>query len=107
MKPAPESSTSVSASSTTMSALVQRRARRPEPDRPPSFSTSLMSVLRHVQRRREAEDDAGAEADRREEGEDAAVEGELDPVRLADVGDRGVEQPDADHREAEPEQRRR
>jgi hypothetical protein len=46
MKPAPARRTSVKAISTTMSALVQRRARRPpEPLRPPlSFSTSLMSV---------------------------------------------------------------
>ncbi len=48
MKPAPASSTSVSAISTTMSALVQRRARGPPvPPRPPppSFITSLRSVF--------------------------------------------------------------
>ena len=46
MNPAPASSTSVSASSATMSAAVQRRARRPpDPERPPSFSTSLTLVF--------------------------------------------------------------
>ena len=46
MKPAPASSTSVSASSTTISAPVQRRARMPPLlPRPPSFSTSLRSVF--------------------------------------------------------------
>ena len=47
MKPAPASSTSVSITSTTMSAPVQRRARIPPlPLRPPpSFSTSCTSVL--------------------------------------------------------------
>ncbi len=47
MKPAPARSTSVSTSSTTMSALVQRRARMPlVPERPPpSFITSPTSVF--------------------------------------------------------------
>ena len=47
MKPAPASSTSVSASSITIRAPVQRRARLPPvPDRPPaSFSTSCTSVF--------------------------------------------------------------
>ena len=46
MKPAPASSTTVSASSATISELVQRRARMPAvPDRPPSFNTSLTSVF--------------------------------------------------------------
>jgi hypothetical protein len=46
MKPAPDSSTSVSASSATMRAAVQRRARRvPVPERPPSFSASFGLVF--------------------------------------------------------------
>ncbi len=46
MKPAPASSTTVSVSSATISAPVQRLARAPaEPLRPPSFSTSLTSVF--------------------------------------------------------------
>ena len=46
MKPAPASSTSVSVSSATMSAAVQRRARTPpDPERPPSFRTSLTFVF--------------------------------------------------------------
>ena len=103
MKPAPESRTSVSASSTTMRTPVQRRARRPR-SRAPAFLEDFVDVgLRHVQRRREAEDDAGAEADRREESKHPRVEGELDPIRLADVRDRRVEQADADDRQPEAE----
>ena len=46
MNPAPASSTSVSATCTTRSPLVQRRALMPvDPERPPSFSTSLRLVL--------------------------------------------------------------
>ena len=46
MKPAPASSTSVSASSPMMSAPVHRRARTPAvPEQPPSFSTSFTSVF--------------------------------------------------------------
>ena len=46
MNPAPASSTSVSVSSTTTSPAVQRRARRPtDPERPPSFNTSLTFVF--------------------------------------------------------------
>ena len=46
INPAPDSRTSVGASSTTISALVHRRARMPLlPDRPPFFSTSLRSVF--------------------------------------------------------------
>ena len=39
----------------------------------------------------------------REEREHRVVEREDDPVRLARVRDGAIEQPDADHREAEPE----
>ena len=56
-----------------------------------------------MQRRREAEDDAGAEADRGEEREDAAVHRELHPVRLADILRDRVEPPDAENRHGEPE----
>ena len=46
MKPAPASSTTVSVSSATINAPVQRRARTPAvPLRPPSLSTSLTSVF--------------------------------------------------------------
>ena len=45
INPAPESSTSVSVSSATISAVVQRRARMPaDPARPPSFITSITLV---------------------------------------------------------------
>jgi hypothetical protein len=46
-----------------------------------------------VQCRREAEDDAGRETDRDEEPEDGRVHRELDPIRLADVGNGAVEEP--------------
>lgn len=46
MNAAPASSTTVSASSPTISAPVQRLARTPAvPNRPPSFSTSFTSVF--------------------------------------------------------------
>ena len=64
MKPAPASSTTVSVSSATISAPVQRRARTPADAAAAAFLEHLVDVgLRDVQRRREAEDDAGAEAD--------------------------------------------
>ena len=101
MNPAPASSTSVSASSATISAPVQRRARTPADARAAAFLQHLVDVgLRDVQRRRQAEDDAGAEADRGKIREDGAVHRELDPVRLADILRRGVEQPDADERDS-------
>ena len=65
MKPAPASSTTVSASSATISAPVQRRARTPADADAAAFLQHLVDVgLRDVERGRQAEDDAGAEADR-------------------------------------------
>ena len=60
--------------------------------------------FRHVERRRQAEHDARAEADGGEEREDLRVHRELDPVGLADILRGGVEQADANVREAESEQ---
>ena len=72
---------------------------------PPALLQHLVEIrLRHVQRRGEAEDDAGAEADRREEGEHLRVHRERDPVRLADALGRGVEQPNTNLGQAEAEQ---
>ena len=107
MKPAPASSTSVSASSPMMSALAQRRTRMPARARAAALLEHFVDVcLRHVQRRGEAEDHAGPEADGGEIREDAGVHRELDPVRLADVLAR-VEQPDARERPARGRARRR
>ena len=87
MKPAPASSTSVSASSATISAPVQRPHADAGRSRSAAFLQHLVDVgLRDVQRRREAEDDAGAEADRGKNAKTRRVHRELDPVRLADVG---------------------
>ncbi len=56
-----------------------------------------------VQRRRQTEQDPGAERDRGEEGDDGAVHGELNPVRLADILRGGVEETDADVGERQAE----
>ena len=110
MKPAPASSTSVSASSATISALGPApgaHAAGARCGRPPSFSTSLTSVFDTCSAGARPKTTPVREADRGEEREDAAVHRELHPVRLADVRSLArVEQPDADDRQAEAEQRR-
>ena len=59
--------------------------------------------LRNVHRRRKPEEHACADANPQQEEKDDRVQGERHPVRLADVGRRGVEEPDADNREPEPD----
>ena len=105
IRPAPVRSTSVSVSSAITIADVRRRALAP-PELPRApFLEDLVDVgPRHLQRGREPEQDAGRQADEGHETEDREVHRELDPVRLADVRDGGVEQPDADVRQREAEQ---
>ena len=105
MKPAPASSTSVSARLTTMRAPVQRRARTP-PDpmpRPPSLSTSLTLVFDTCSAGARPKMMPVARRDGGEEREDGAVHPEVHVVRLADVLRRGIEQVDADDRQREAE----
>ena len=60
--------------------------------------------LRHVECRRQSEDDAGAEADQHEEPDHVAVDRELDPVGPADVLRGAIEQADANRGDAETSQ---
>ena len=107
MKPAPASSTSVSAISATMSALVQRRARGPPvPLRPPppSFITSLTSVFDTCSAGARPNSTPVARQIGAEEDEDDRIHRERHPVRLADVGrDLRIEPRDAEDRQPEPE----
>ena len=108
ISPAPASSTSVSASSATTIAEVSQRRAGASGVAASAFLEDLVQVcLGDLQRRREAEEDPGREADRHQEGEDRRVHREPDPVRLADVGHRDVEQPDPDERQPRPSTRRR
>ena len=102
ISPAPTSRTIVSASSTTT-------MRRREPSRAAAsgiatsaFLQDLVDVrLRDLQRRRQAEQDPGREADGGQVTEHDRIEGERHPVRLAGVGDCPIEQLDADGRQSQ------
>ena len=108
INPAPTRSTSVRANSATTIVDDETTGADCAGAAPASFFQDLVHVgLGNLQSWREAENDAGGEADRREIGEHERIELEDDPVRFADVRDRGVEQPDADCARAQGRRSRR
>ena len=75
--PAPTSSTSASAISTTTNALRTRAPRAADPERPPSFSVSVRFAPADVQRRRDAEDEPLTSAAAIVKSEHLAVDADL------------------------------
>ena len=104
---APTSSTSASPISVTTSSARALFCRNPLPDRPLlSLIVVFRSIARRLQRRNQAEDEAGGERDDRGERQHAPVDADAGPVD-ADArnvaGVDGQQRADADHADHQPE----